>query len=567
MIGTRATHWLLGAALTAGCGGSAVPAQTAELSLVAKSPEAAPWTTDATSQASRAGAGAPFTVAVEAAAPGDRVGGVLEVPSEQCLLLVARSAPSVDDLDLFVYAEDGTVLATDETPAKDATALVCPPLPRHVYVTGRVASGHGIVAVVAQPVDVEHAPAVAKALHVRGTDAEPLDPWDALDEAVARHRRDLGGSWRGLRKLVLPADPRIPTRVSADIADGGCLDVLAVPSEDVAHVQLTAVDERGQIVARAPSTGKARSLLLCSPIATRITLELRPHAGRGGVALVLSVASLGDAGVAEVPHIDLMPTAPLSDRLDRTAEKLSRRGYGPARLAAKGSLRVGVRETKQLRLSSGCSRIDVTVGQPALGVEAWLWDPEGALVANAGGGGAATLFACVPAKPLRLDIEAITRAGPYLAEVRKLPASLGTLTHLPLAAGRLLRALDDLDLLDSAKVLAPPARVTLSPDRVQRLDFTVPVGRCVTTVAAVDRGGTGVEIRLLGSADGPELASAHGTHATSARICALDVPDTLHATAEIRLAAGTAEGFVSIRQTSPGAGIVPLESSEGPASR
>ena len=87
-------------------------------------------------------------LAVEAGVAGDRVSALLEVPESDCAILIARGTRSVDDVDLFAYGEDGAVLGSDEASDKAPALLVCPPHPRRIYVSARVAAGHGMVAII-----------------------------------------------------------------------------------------------------------------------------------------------------------------------------------------------------------------------------------------------------------------------------------------------------------------------------------------------------------------------------------------------------------------------------------
>jgi len=91
-------------------------------------------------------------IAVEAGVAGDRTAALLEVPADSCAVVIARATGSVEDLDLLAYGEDGAVLGTDEGPDKTPALLICPPHPGRIYVAARIASGHGLVALGAEPI-------------------------------------------------------------------------------------------------------------------------------------------------------------------------------------------------------------------------------------------------------------------------------------------------------------------------------------------------------------------------------------------------------------------------------
>ena len=57
---------------------------------------------------------------------------------------VGTGAPGgVEDVDLFVYADDGTSYGSDEAPDKRPTLMVCPGEAQRLYVVARIAQGNG----------------------------------------------------------------------------------------------------------------------------------------------------------------------------------------------------------------------------------------------------------------------------------------------------------------------------------------------------------------------------------------------------------------------------------------
>src|SRR5262249_13448508 len=126
-----------------------------------------------------------------------------------------------------------------------------------------------------------------------------------LEEALAEHRRTLGGDWKDVRRVAVPLDPRVPTRTSAAVEAGQCVDAMVLPSEDVAFVELSVEDATGRIVGRGPAGGHPPSVRVCAAERAEITLELRPHAGRGLAALLLS-ATRDTGGIRSAPGTVLL---------------------------------------------------------------------------------------------------------------------------------------------------------------------------------------------------------------------------------------------------------------------
>lgn len=522
---------------------------------IALSPDASALLGNATRLASAAGAGAPIEVAVGAGAPGDRISGVLTVPDTQCILLLARGVESVDDIDLFAYGEDGAILGADESSEKNAGILVCPPHPKHLYVIGRIAAGQGLAAISAQLVEPANAQRVGNATKARGRPGEAAttpEQWPGLEEQLAAHRQKIGGTWRNVRRAAVPLDPRVPTRISADIEAGECLDALVVPSEEVSHLEVTALDVDGRVIGRASGLGEDRGIVVCSPIRAPVTLELRPHAGRGLGAVMISRSADAHATdiYPDVARYDLAPTAPLATARTALAARLEKLGYDNGRLLTQGEAHVGIRVSANVDLPAGCTRLDVVAGAPALGVEARLWSASGDLLAEGEGGAIATLFACSQAQRGRLDVEAIAKSGPYGVEMRSQRNQSALTTH-SLAASRLLSRMDMAGLLTNLKEIGAPEVVTLSPTHLTTRHASIPIGRCMAFVLGAPEEASGVELRLTDASKGEEITLMHGTYSATAEACAVGIPRTLEVVVEMRVAAGTGDGLVVTRLTAP----------------
>jgi hypothetical protein len=499
-------------------------------------------------------------LAIDAGVAGDRISGLLEIPSDQCAVLIARAGASVEDVDLLAYGEDGSVVGTDEGPDKTPALLVCPPHPARVWVAARIAAGHGLVAVGAQRVAPTDAGRAAAIYGVRTDgDASRTNPstWPGLDEGLEAHRRDIGASWQDVRRVAVPLDARLPTRVSAQVDAGRCLDAFVAPSDEVGHLELTVLDAGGAILGRAASAGRERFVVVCSPLDAPVALELRPQSGRGLGVLALSRTRPGTEPEldADVTRVEVFPEHSSEVELgELDAALIARSGYAKGKKLTSTTLEIGRRMTLPLTLPGGCSRLDIVGGRPLRGVEAWAWTSAGQLLGHTHGGARGTLFVCGPAGPARLDLEATLRPGPVSVLLHAEPDVPPALLGSPLAAGRLLAQVVERGVLRRASEIGQVHQLSLSETEIKSLDLTVPFGRCVDVALALGAEGVGAEVRLVVAATATEIAIGRGAHATSARVCALDAgsaENNLKTRAEFRIASGAGKALVATRMLSP----------------
>jgi hypothetical protein len=483
------------------------------------------------------GAGEMTVLADDFLAEGDRLGAFVEPPEGACLLAFARGSEGVDDLDLLAFNDEGSPLAVDE--AQDATPalLLCPPHGGRVYLMVRGMTGRGRVALGAQPVPLGAALRVGKALNARGrpgASGREAEVWPGLDEKVAAARRAVGGKWRELRRVALPAEARAPGRLTEHLDAGGCLLWLVTPSEETSEVDGQLLDGEGRAVGRASELGRDRLGIVCSEQPTSTGIELRPRIGAGVLAVVVARSVPGSEPdiEARVERLDLAPTGAPDATLAPLGRKLQAAGYGAASQRLSGAARSGQRTAVLLKLAPGCMRLDLGGGAPLAGLSASLWSEQGALLGQAEGGASLTLFACGGGGPARLEVEASQRPGPFVLELRGEPAPAGL--H-DLAGGRLLARFNAGGEVVRASMLAGIHRAPLTATTTARTTFLAANGRCIEVGAAID-GGAGVELRLLDATTQEELAHGAGTHATAARTCASGEPRTIQA--EVRLAAG-----------------------------
>jgi len=552
----RAPAWLLLAALAFGAGACAHRSSS-----VPRPPAAAPAFGKAPGKPNAQAWFRPEReseiVGVEAGVAGDRVAALVDLPEASCAVFIARGTDTIQDLDLMVYGEDGAELGMDEGADKTPAILVCPPHPTRVYVSARVAAGHGLVALGVErmpPADAERAASAYHARQRAGEGDERLANWPGLAERIAEHRLRLGGKWTDVRRIAVPLDARIPTRLSANVEEQRCLHALVLGSDELSHIELSAVDQNGHILGRAASLGRDRSLVVCSPMTTSISFELRPQGGRGVAVLVLSQSEVGSsAEVDDALRIDRYESGSLDDARQKSATRLSGLGYPKAKILKTGTLQPGRLDSAAFALPKGCARLDILSAAPVRDISARLWGADDALLAESGSRAAPVLFACSAGGPVRLDTESLARPGEYSVELRVEPEPAPLLEGSPLAASRLLGHMLEHGLIRSGTQAGKITLHHLTPEHLETEHLLVPFGRCVDFTLALGLGSTGAEVRLVDEQSGEELALSRGTHATSARICAFDARSggTIHARAELRVAAGQGDGLSTTHMTAP----------------
>ena len=199
-------------------------------------------------------------------------------------------------------------------------------------------------------------------------------------------------------------------------------------------------------------------------------------------------------------------------------------------------------------LPAGCARIDVVAGSPLADVGASLWNDRGALLAEGRGGAGVALFACGPGGGARIDVEGLAHPGPYAIELRKDTAAPAPLVAHPLAASRLLAALDAGGAFVSASSAEATKVVALEPGARVTLPLDAPAGGCVEVTAALDKAGSGLDLRLADASTG-ESTVTRGRFVVSDRFCAPRAG--AKGNAELRLLAGKADALVLLRVLPP----------------
>src|SRR5262249_38975074 len=176
---------------------------------------------------------------------------------------------SVEDLDIAAFADEGNPVAVDEGPDPRPTLLLCPPHPDRLYLAAHVAAGEGLVALGAQLVPKDRAVEVGRALGARGGWGEgprAAEAWPGLDDRVRARRAALGGNWDELKRLAVALDARASSYVTFPVDAEGCVDLLVLPDETVAMLEVEVMDGDGRVVARAHEGGAERTVTVCSPV-------------------------------------------------------------------------------------------------------------------------------------------------------------------------------------------------------------------------------------------------------------------------------------------------------------
>lgn len=503
-----------------------------------------------TDRAAKAGAGPVTLVTTTIGSEGERAGAFIDPPKDVCLLLTAAGSQGVVDVDLFAFEDDGTAAGADESPQAYSAVLLCPPHADRLYLSARIVSGAGVLSVGMQTVPVEKAKAVASAAGARGggEDSGRLDSWPGLEAKVHEHRALIGSKWDDVRRLAAPLDPRAPTKTTVPIDPGRCIDVLVTPSEEVSSLEVVAETEDGRIAARAQATGRDRWMVLCSQLGENVTVSMRPRVAQGLAALIVARSQPGaEAELERTTRVDrTTQSAVLADAKKALAAELDGKGFGPAKEVGKGDAKVGSRVGVDLKLPKGCSRIDAIAGTPLGPVKASLWDDKGALLAEGEGGVRATLYACSTGGDARLDVEADVRPGPFSVELRPFKATLDPLVAHPLAASRLLGRLESQGIDPTKTEGVHP--ITLTHDALAKETLVVKEGTCREVFTALDKKGSGLELRLIDDATKTDSLS-RSRFVASDRICANKSARRI--TAEMRLSNADGTALVFTRETTP----------------
>lgn len=497
--------------------------------------------------ASRLGAGQLQIVAANVALESDRIGAFWQYKPDQCLLVHAVASQTVQDLDVFIFAEDGTVLASDQSIGTTSAVVMCLPQPQQLYLAARVEGGSGWVALGAQNVPLDRAQELAYRLDAKFSPSSNVTFGIFDDTAltfspvlrdVQQRRAQLGARWVDIKRTMIPLSPQVDSYVSVDVPAWSCLDVMVFPNESVYSVDASIFDENGVMLVRAEEQGNNRVALVCSPIDTTLTVQMRAQNGFGSAAVVLGRTQRGSEGDI-LSRADARVLAPM-EALESTAETLKARlqsksdAYGPPTKLASGVAHNYASLGHPFKLPPGCTRFDVVASPPMAGTLVTLWSGD-QLQAKNQGGAVNTVFGCA-SQPLELlvQVEALGASGKYLVISHQELERNALLENNPIAAARLLGWFNQTQHVVNIAKLGRLQQHLISHDQRARFSTKVSVKSCVQIVAALGRGTSGVKLQYENTG-----AFSRGGQVATISLCAQQRPITAEMTVSVEAGSGT----------------------------
>ncbi len=450
--------------------------------------------------AEAAGAERASMIIAEAGAVGDRFTKVVDIDDSSCLLIMARSSERIADIDLYAYAEDGVLIAVDDRPDASPALLICPPHPRHIYVTARIAIGQGVLAVGVQRVPVDKAHRVRMAMHlaahpVASEAINAIQP-DA-DERLVAHHKVLRGQWTAIAQSTLAVDYRIPTVLGLAIDPGTCVDVLVLTPTTLSGLDVELLDESGRTVGRSVEAEQDESIVACAENRRNVALQFRPHDGIGTVLVLVSRGSLG-SGRAVEQALELTEGVDLEQLAKRVHDENRAMRAEPPQVVARMALVRGQQQRITTRIESGCVRFDVFAGAPSLGVHVRAYSADDELLSNNGGAQYFPLVACARGL-VTLVVEAQIRGGPVTVEKypEALPSAVAS-SH-PRAIARLFQKAWHLGLVKSLAEFDVIETIALRDKKQWDRNVSVNVGKCVDAFVSLDGDSAGVSLNWTDS--------------------------------------------------------------------
>ena len=472
-------------------------------------------------RAQAAGAESAKILVAEAGAVGDRFSSVVDVDENDCLLLMARASEKIADLDLYAYGEDGTVLTIDDRPDAKPTILICPPHPRHIYVTARIATGQGTVAIGAHRVARDKSNPVRHALQLSTgqKDSEQSEiPQPDLEARVLTHHQTIGGKWITVAQSAITVDSRVPTVSGLLIQDDTCLDMLVVPSPQVFALDIELLDGSGRTLGRAPVADRERWLIACSHERRPVTLQIRPHEGYGSVVLLISRGTL-EMGRSTRRAIEMSDNQPLESLVAEKHKVLERLGYSRESVLGQFWIERGFEHRVVASNDRGCTRFDVFSGAPSSGVQARLYTPDGDLLTGDGDSQHFPMLACMSGK-FTLVMEATGRGGPLVVEQRRETAKNPIALNFPRAAARSFKRAWNLGLVKSFGQLTSLDSTWLLDERAWEREISLDPGQCKAYFVALDGDASGIDLRIIDIETGEIIGGEQHPDAAHAEVCA-----------------------------------------------
>lgn len=537
------SRWLTLALLPLGCTSrpnESGPAKAPAAARVIAETSTSPLLTDTARTAVRAGAGALQVVGLGVRNTGDSLDGFAFLPHGSCALVYARGGGSIVDLDLFAYADDGTQYGSDEAPDDLPTLIFCAETRNErIFLAAKVAQGQGPVAIGLHDVPKKSRQAFVDLVGARqkvsklGPDAEP---WPALNEKVSDHLQALGGTWRDVRRVALPIDARVPTRLDAHVPPSRCLDVLTVPEDEYFQVEVTASDATGRILARGTEHEDSRYLVFCADEQGAIIhLEFRPQSGQGLVLVAQSSS--------------VQPGAQLDFQLDLAHVIMLGSSRSPLWSAgSKGvksypfPLQGGSIRNHTIK-ASGCARHSIVIDESVELVRATVraWSEQGDLLAEGLNHFGGALVVCHTGT-VELEIESDQSVAH--ARLVSIPAEeqSTTFSTLPLASSRALSRHDALTPFNRRDMKLEVTALELLENKPQTLPLQLPSDACTTIALGLTASNGWVELRLRDATSQTLLSRAWGRSSAGLSFCSTSEP--LSSVIEIRQELGSSSALL-----------------------
>lgn len=463
------------------------------------------------SEARRAGAGELIQLAQGMAGTGDRVAGFLALEPGGCALVFARGGPNVIDVDVHVYSDDGTQHGSDQEPDAEPSVLVCVPQATRLFVAARVAQGTGLVAVGGILTDAAAGGELQRSTNARAgrvSGDSPDRAWPELTEIVATRRDALGGEWVDQRRVAIPVDARVPSRLSATVSARSCLDVLVLTNESTMLLQLEVMNEAGRILERRLGSPKHVATTVCSESEEELQLSLRPQSGQG-VALVVLSRSLERP--VRLPRKTVETGEPSSPPKD-------------AVLLANDLKLVRGRVTFHRVTGLGCAEYLLFADVPSPG-QLRAWQLGGQALAEGARGSRNRTWVCHQGA-FHLDLEAEWTGSSRLYR-RTLTGAPASLVQRPRAASRLLneatRRWGDLRTVPALLEGHDLAASELKSISLHSASLSESPPQCHLLVVATDLP-TSVRIVKTGARWEESVAAAEGSGAVSLEVCGAEWP-------------------------------------------
>ena len=479
-----------------------------------------PLLRDTANIAEGAGAGELQAIARSPLRIGETVDGFVYLPAHRCALVYARAADSVVDLDLHAFADDGTQFGADEAPDDLPTLMLCGgKIGQRLLVSAKVAQGQGLVALGMHDVAPELRGQVAQSVGARERlskfDAEE-EVWPSLQADITEHLRAVGGSWTDLRRVAVPVDARMPTRLDAEIPKNTCLDVLAVPDDRYLQLDMVVFDAEDRILSRGEEVGGERYAIICSGNdMSLVHVELRPQSGQGLILVALSLS--------QNEGIELDFPSGLGVIRTTSALEVPRLRNEVVLQSRKIDLELGRLGIYDFD-SRGCQRyfLRAASGSRSFGVAMRAYDPRGRLLGELPALGPQPLTACHQGK-VRLELDPSADAKNAELTVTRSPWPMRNWTKAPLSASRALLRAQSVHGSLSNLTLRESTPIELTDTELRRVPLGGDEPGCFTYALGVEEASGWLELRLV-AADGEVLRRAQGRHSTGLSYCGTQGP-------------------------------------------